>query len=100
MKHARAVPASAIVIAILSLPSSSAAQATVEDYRRAMSLRERYQNLAVGMTGEPRFVEKSNRFYYWRTVKGGEEFILVDAAKSEKRPAFDHQKFAAALTTR
>ena len=100
MKHARPLRTLAILISILTRYSSPAfAQATVADYQRAMSLRDRYQNLAVGTTTEPRFIEKTNRFYYRRAVKGGDEFILVDAATREKRPAFDHVKLAAALAS-
>ena len=100
MKHARPLRTFAILVAILSCYSSPAlAQGTVADYQRAMSLRDRYQNLAVGTTSEPRFIEKTNRFYYRRAVKGGDEFILVDAATREKRPAFDHVKLAAALAS-
>src|SRR5687768_4551675 len=99
MKRSHAAPAAAILIAIVCCPASAAAQATVADYQRAMSLRDRYQNLAIGTATDPRFIEKSNRFYYRRTVKGGSEFILIDAATREKRPAFDHEKLASALST-
>jgi hypothetical protein len=45
------------------------------------------------------WVEKTPRFWYRRSVKGGSEFVLVEAATAERRPAFDHEKLAAALTT-
>src|SRR5579864_3075841 len=38
------------------------------------------------------------RFYYRVAVPEGHEFILVDAAKGTKAPAFDHAKLAAALS--
>ena len=33
-----------------------------------------------------------------RMIKGGSEFIVVDAETQQKRPAFDHEKIAASLT--
>ena len=45
----------------------------------------------------PRWIEQTNRFYYRRTIKGGQEWILVDGATQEKKPAFDHAKLAAAI---
>jgi hypothetical protein len=99
MKHAPLASAAAILIAIVCSSSSVFAQATVADYQRAISLRDQYQNLATGTTTEPRFIEKTNRFHYRRAVKGGNEFILVDATTREKRPAFDHDKLATALSS-
>src|SRR5688500_3520130 len=99
MTRARAVPAAGFVIALLLLPGPSAAQGTIADYQRAMGLRDKYQNLALGTTDQPRFIEKTNRFHYRRTVKGGSEFVVVDVATREKKPAFDHEKLAHALSS-
>jgi dipeptidyl aminopeptidase/acylaminoacyl peptidase len=87
-----------VLLTILAIPSAAQAQGTVADYQRAMELRDRYQNLVVGTAEQPRFIEKTNRFHYRRSVKGGNEFVLVDAATQAKRPAFDHEKLAAALS--
>ena len=40
-----------------------------------------------------------DRFWYRNQTANGSEFILVDAAKGTKAPAFDHAAVAAALTT-
>ena len=40
----------------------------------------------------------SNRFYYRKSVKGGSQFVIVDAATQQKRPAFDHTRLAATLS--
>ena len=45
------------------------------------------------------WIEKRRRFWYRRSVKGGTEFVLVDADTQEKRPPFDHEKLAASLST-
>jgi dipeptidyl aminopeptidase/acylaminoacyl peptidase len=82
------------------LPSAPVlAQATVQDYVRAMGLREKYQGLAIHVTDAPRWIEQTNRFYYRRTVKGGHEWILVDGETRAKQPAFDHAKLAAAIAS-
>jgi hypothetical protein len=99
MKHRYVARVFWILVAIGWSWSPALAQATVADYQSAMSLRDRYQDLAVGTTSEPRFIERTNRFYYRRSVKGGDEFILVDAATRQKRPAFDHARLAAALSS-
>ena len=98
MRHARAVLFLGVVIT-LSVPRPSSGQGTVEDYQRAMGLRDRYQDLPVGTIDTPRFIETTNRFYYRRTIKGGYEFVLVDAGTQARTPAFDHQKLADALST-
>ena len=77
----------------------AAAQGTVADYQRAMGLREKYQGLAINAPEPATWVEKTPRFWYRKSVKGGNEFVLVDATTAQKRPAFDHEKLAAALTS-
>jgi hypothetical protein len=96
MTHARLLCAT--ILATLLFPWPSAAQGTVEDYRRAMNLRDRYDGLAVNTTDTPRFVQDTNRFHYRRAVQGGHEFVLVDADAATKQPAFDHEKLAASLS--
>jgi dipeptidyl aminopeptidase/acylaminoacyl peptidase len=96
MRHAALLPA--IVLSAVLVPWPSAAQGTVDDYRRAMELRDRYDGLAVHTTDTPRFIQDTNRFYYRKAVKGGHEFILVDPDAAAKQPAFDHEKLAASLS--
>ena len=59
------------------------AQATIDDYQRAMTLRDKYTGLAVHVPDAPRWIEQSSRFYYRRTVKGGHEWMLVDGTTKE-----------------
>jgi dipeptidyl aminopeptidase/acylaminoacyl peptidase len=91
----------AITVAIaapLLLPAPSAAQGTVADYQRAMGLREKYQGLAVGTVDGPRFMEKTNRFYYRRTTRDGHEFVMIEPSTQARMPAFDHAKLASGLS--
>src|SRR5262249_6675965 len=46
----------------------------------------------------PHWVADNTRFWYRNDLRGGaKEFILVDAEKGTRQPAFDHAKLAAAL---
>ena len=46
----------------------------------------------------PSWINESNRFWYRKSVEGGNSFMLVDAATQAKGPAFDHERLAAALS--
>jgi hypothetical protein len=98
MRATRLVLATICVAAATLVPATLSAQGTVADYQRAMGLRDKYQALAVNVPEPATWIEKSTRFWYRRSVRGGNEFILVDAATQQKRPPFDHQKLADALT--
>ncbi len=48
---------------------------------------------------EAHWLDGGTRFWYRNELKGGSrEFILVDAAKGERRPAFDHVRAAESLS--
>jgi len=83
----------------LTLISAANAQGTLEDYRRAQSLQTKAQGLVVNAPGTPNWIGESDRFWYSRSVKGGTEFMLVNAATGVKRKAFDHDRLAAAINT-
>jgi dipeptidyl aminopeptidase/acylaminoacyl peptidase len=88
---------SATVFALL-LPIICAAQITAADYERAAKLRERFQGLAVDVPEPANAVAKTNGFWYRKSVKGGNEFVLVDAQALAKKPAFDHERLASSLS--
>ncbi len=47
----------------------------------------------------PHWFQSNTRFWYRNDLSGGaKEFILVDAEKGTRQPAFDHEKLAAALS--
>jgi dipeptidyl aminopeptidase/acylaminoacyl peptidase len=73
------------------------AQGKMQDYERAFALREKFENAVINMPDRAVWIEKTPRFWYRRTVKSGHEFVLVDAEKASRNPAFDHEKLAAAL---
>ncbi len=68
------------------------------DYERAAGLRERYEGLSTGLPEPATFIEDTSRFWYRRTVKGGRQFMVVDADTRETRPAFDHARLAQSLS--
>ena len=82
----------------LCIPAAHA-QGTLSDYQRAQSLREKFLGLAVNVPGQTNWISGANRFWYRKSVRGGNEFMLVDADALTKQPAFDHEKLAAALSS-
>ncbi len=83
---------------LFTVPAPAAAQGTSADYERALGLRKKYESLVDTLPEGAHWIGKTNRFWYRRTVKGGHDFILVDAAAQTKGPAFDHAKLAASLS--
>src|ERR1051326_3055125 len=90
-----AVPVLALAVFSTVLP----AQGTRADYERANALRTKLQTATIGIPGPVTWLE-GDRFYYRKTVKGGNAFVLVDAATGKRQPAFDHERLAAALSAK
>src|SRR5215831_962216 len=90
---------STAALLLIFLPPIDQAQVTRADYDRAAGLRRKYDGLAVNIVDRPTWIGKTSRFWYRKSVKGGNEFVLVDAETMTKKPAFDHEKLAASLST-
>jgi dipeptidyl aminopeptidase/acylaminoacyl peptidase len=82
----------------LLLPVIAGAQGTQADYERARGLRDKLQGVALNIPERANWVEKTSRFWYRKSVKGGNEFVLVDAETLAKKPAFDHERLAVSLS--
>ncbi len=85
--------------AVLLAPLAAQQSLTREEYARA----ERYlpwniKTLTFKTAVAPRFIGKSDRFWYKLDARDGKEFILVDPARRTRRPAFDHPRLATALS--
>ena len=80
------------------LPPTAYSQGTLADYQRANGLRIGLQGLAIDIPERTNWVGSTSRFWYRKSVKGGTEFVLVDAETLAKKPAFDHEKLAASLS--
>jgi dipeptidyl aminopeptidase/acylaminoacyl peptidase len=82
----------------LLLPAIAGGQGTQADYERARGLRDKLRGLALNIPERASWIEKTSRFWYRKSVKGGNEFVLVEAETLAKRPAFDHERLAASLS--
>lgn len=93
-----------LYIALYSLISASAvfdaearAQGTIADYDRADRLAETVRGKVYRDRVIPHWFAGNDRFWYRVDLAGGvKEFLVVDAIKKERSPAFDH--FALART--
>ena len=73
------------------------AQGTASDYQRAGSVHQRIQGTVIDAIESPTWLNGS-RFWYRKSVSGGNAFVLVDARTREKKAAFDHADVARALS--
>ena len=71
---------------VLLVPAASFAQGTMADYQRAAALQARYSPLVVDAPDAPVWIGSTSRFWYRKSVKGGDTaIVVVDAATMEKR---------------
>ena len=85
-------------IAFVCCVATACAQGTLDDYKRAEGLRKSTEGLVVNMVDFTTWTEGTDQFVYRKSTKDGHEFVLVDAATLAKKPAFDHERLAAALS--
>lgn len=52
----------------------------------------------MSMAIHPEFIHKSDRFWYSFTTEEGKKYYLVDPAKKDKKPLFDHERLFAQLS--
>jgi dipeptidyl aminopeptidase/acylaminoacyl peptidase len=87
----------AVGCGVIAGPVGAGAQGTLADYERAAAVNERLAGLTVNVAEPPTWIGPG-RFWYRKSVKGGHEFVLVDAETGAKRVPFDHARLAAALS--
>jgi len=87
-----------LLAAFVSLTAIVYAQGTLADYQRSQGVQAKARELVVNSPDTPNWIGESDHFWYTKSVKGGTEFVLVDAAAGAKKPAFDHDKLAAAIS--
>ncbi|HSA94678.1 MAG TPA: DPP IV N-terminal domain-containing protein, partial [Acidobacteriota bacterium] len=98
MKNSRVRIAVVLLLAAaLAGPTALSAQVTKADYERATGLRAKLQPLALNIVDRGGWIGKSSRYWYRKSVTGGNEYWIADASTLEKAVAFDHAKLAAAL---
>lgn len=76
------------------------AQGTVEDYQRAFSLRDKFKDKVYYSNVEPKWIAKTNKFWYIRNTPQGKIYVVVDAAKKNRTELFDRQKLAKQLASK
>jgi len=68
-----------------------------EIYRRADDLLKKTADKVFYGNVRPVWIGKSNNFFYENLTPDGTKYLIVDAEKASKRPAFDHIRFAKSL---
>jgi dienelactone hydrolase len=74
------------------------AQGTLADYQRGQGLQAKAKGLVVNLPSAVTWIGNTDHLWYSKAVQGGTEFVWVDAAAGVKKPAFDHDKLAAAIS--
>src|ERR1039458_9478004 len=97
MKSHLALAAARALALVALIAGVALAQGTFADYQRAQGLQAKARGLVTGTPGAATWIGDSGQFWYSRTVKGGAEFLMVDAAAATRKPAFDHDKLAEAI---
>jgi dipeptidyl aminopeptidase/acylaminoacyl peptidase len=87
------------VLGAVIVAAGALAQGTRPDYQRASMVRGIGTGKVFKTNIQPRWFDGNNRFWYRNDLAGGKtEFMLVDAIKGQKAPAFDHARLAAGLS--
>jgi dipeptidyl aminopeptidase/acylaminoacyl peptidase len=81
------------ITGFLFIAAMLSAQGAVEDYKRALSLPEKYRQAVSNADVNPRWIGDSHKFWYVRnTHDGKEEYVIVDAEKKTRMAMPDTMK--------
>ena len=90
--------AGSLGLALMLVAVPAPAQGTRSDYERAANLRRLTDGKVFRDSVRPRWLPGNTRFWYRVTTgPATHEFVLVDAEKGSRQPAFDHARMADAL---
>ena len=85
------------LLSLLAYAGTALAQGTVDDYKRAFSIPEKFGNKVFYSDVRPQWIRDTHRFWYVRNTPQGKEYVLTDADKKTRVPLFDHKKLAGKL---
>ncbi|OHB77631.1 MAG: peptidase S9 [Planctomycetes bacterium RBG_16_55_9] len=87
------------MLGLLLAPQTAVAQGTLSDYQRALNLSETISNKVFKDRVSPHWFGNNTRFWYRNDLaEGKREFLIVDAENGIRKPAFDHERLASALS--
>ncbi len=90
--------AGSILWATLLLPTCLFGQGTADDYKRSDSLRPRLHESLYNVPAAVNWIPNTQRFWYLTRTRQGSEFVLVDAVRKTRKPAFDARQVAQELS--
>ncbi|GAB3725987.1 S9 family peptidase [Spirosoma lituiforme] len=73
-------------------------QGTAGDYARSEALKETLRNKLYNAPAQINWIPNTQRFWYLTRTRKGSEFVVVDAVKKTRQPAFDAQMVAQKLS--
>lgn len=92
------------IIAFLLVVGTTCAHAqqtpsTTANYQAAARFSsKKLDKMVFSLNVEPHWLNKSNRFWYMYETTEGKHWWIVDPAKAEKKPLFDNDRLAAAIS--
>ncbi|MCC6731178.1 MAG: DPP IV N-terminal domain-containing protein [Chthonomonadales bacterium] len=87
-----------LILTLAAASSSALSQGTADDYRRAAALPALTRDKVYRARVRPHWLAGGSRFWYRNDLAGGRrEYVVVDADRGVRRPAFDHARLAASL---
>ena len=86
------------LVAMFLSGGMAVAQGTVDDYRRAYALKEKFSADKVFYSNvDPQWIEGTHQFWYVRNTPDGRLYVSVDADKKARKELFDSHRLAKAL---
>lgn len=96
MKNMRQICLSYLFLAV---SGSIMAQGSVDDFRRAYSLREKFSSDKIYYADiTPHWIGNTHTCWYIQHAPDGDRYVKIDADKQHRSPLFDHTQLANALS--
>ena len=82
----------AVAIAAVSLTTGAQSADVKADYDRSNTLNQRTANKVIDLAEAPVWIEGSPQFWYRKSVRGGNEFVLVDPVAASKTRVVERRR--------